>query len=156
MRKVLAGQVPMFSPDIWFGKTSPEHSAATGERISGPCWKKLAGLQNQPFLFLDMRGGHGLSAELLSETDGAWLGELMTRNIGECPRDAAESRLSQILEDNPPSKYSLSPRACQGILTRSERRGKTLPKIFRFALERQAGIEMTVTLDECVGGGGTD
>ena len=40
-------------------------------------------------------------------------------------------------EDNPPPKYSLSPRACQGILNRANRRQKTLPKILEDALMEQ-------------------
>jgi hypothetical protein len=49
------------------------------------------------------------------ETDGLSLGEYTTRSFGECPSVAVESRLSQILEDNPHPKYFLSAKACQGI-----------------------------------------
>lgn len=55
-------------------------------------------------------------------------------NIGECHRDAVESRLSWILEDNVLEKYYLSARACEGILSRASRRGKALPEILRTAL----------------------
>lgn len=64
-------------------------------------------------------------------------GELMTRNSGECPSVAVESHLSQILEENPHPKYSLSATACLGILRRAERRGKELPAPLRIALESQ-------------------
>ena len=131
-------QVPMFFPGSWSGKTSSEHSAATTERTFAPCWKKLRGLQNQAFLFLDMRGGDGQTQELLSETDGPWPGELTTRNIGESPKDAVESRLSQILEADPHPKYSLSPKACAGILRRAERRGKEIPEMLKSALIQQS------------------
>lgn len=73
------------------------------------------------------------------EDDGAWLGECMTRNTGESPNAAVESRLSQILEVTPQEKYSLSAKACQGILRRAERRGKDLPKLLKEALIRQSG-----------------
>ena len=63
-------------------------------------------------------------------------GERMTRNTGECPRDAVESRLSWILERNAPEKYYLSARACQGILRRAEKRGKKLPEMLKVALEQ--------------------
>ena len=53
----------------------------------------------------------------------------MMLNTGECPNAAVESRLSQILEDNPREKYYLSAKACRGILRRAERRGKDLPKL---------------------------
>lgn len=48
--------------------------------------------------------------------------------------------LSDILEQsgNIPPRYFLSPRACAGILRRSESRGKALPPMLKDALERQA------------------
>ena len=72
------------------------------------------------------------------EDDGAWCGELTTRNTGECPNAAVVSRLSQILEETPHPKYNLTPKACQGILRRAERRGKDLPKLLKEVLIRQS------------------
>ena len=46
--------------------------------------------------------------------------------------------LSSILQDNAPDRYSLSPKACRGILRRAAKRGKELPQVLREALERQA------------------
>jgi len=66
-------------------------------------------------------------------------------NFGESPNVARESFLSQILEDNVPQKYYLSPRACLGILRRAERRGKDLPEMLKAALEAQAGLTKTQT-----------
>ena len=43
--------------------------------------------------------------------------------------------LKQILQADAPEKYYLSAKACAGILRRAERRGKTLPKMLREALE---------------------
>lgn len=40
-----------------FGKTYPEHSVPTEEKISEPCWKNLPAWNNQTFQFLDLRGG---------------------------------------------------------------------------------------------------
>lgn len=71
--------------------------------------------------------------------DGAWLGECMTRNTGESPNAAVVSRLSQILEATPQEKYSLSAKACQGILRRAERRGKDLPEPLKTVLLMQSG-----------------
>lgn len=71
--------------------------------------------------------------------DGAWLGECMTRNTGEFPNAAVESRLSQILEETPQEKYCLSGKACLGILRRAERRGKKLPEILERVLIEQSG-----------------
>lgn len=87
------------------------------------------------------------------EDDGAWCGALTTRNTGEKPSETAvqemcskwgphsvaeESRLSQILEEMPQEKYSLSAKACLGILRRAERRGKDLPKLLKVVLIRQS------------------
>ena len=72
------------------------------------------------------------------EDDGAWCGELTTRNTGECPNAAVVSRLSQILEETPHPKYNLTAKACQGILRRAERRGKDLPKLLKAVLIRQS------------------
>lgn len=42
-----------------FGKTSPEHSVPTEEKISEPCWKSLPAWKNQTLQFLDLRVGGG-------------------------------------------------------------------------------------------------
>lgn len=119
-----------------FGKTCQERSAPTEEKISGPCWKNLPAWNNQTLQFLDLRvgGAGGAKPEQSPETDGLWLDDSLTLNIGESPNAERESLLSQILEDNVPQKYYLSARACQGILTRASRRGKPLPGILRQAL----------------------
>ena len=84
-------------------------------------------------MFLDLRNGPatGSSWEMVT----ALPGESWTLNSGESPKDAEESTLSQILEENAPEKYSLSARACAGILRRAERRGKELPAMLKEALE---------------------
>lgn len=119
-----------------FGKTCQERSAPTEEKISGPCWKNLPAWNNQTLQFLDLRvgGADGARPEQSPETDGAWLGDSLTLNIGESPSVANESLLSQILEVDVPLKYFLSARACRGILTRALRRGKALPDLLKTAL----------------------
>ena len=79
------------------------------------------------------------------EDDGAWCGELTTRNTGEFPNAVVVSRLSQILEETPHPKYNLTAKACQGILRRAERRGKDLPKLLK-----------AVLLSQSASGGGCD
>ena len=66
----------------------------------------------------------------------------MTRSFGESPREENASRLSQILEECALPKYSLSAKACQGILRRAEKRGKALPEILKKALENQMSESM--------------
>ena len=74
--------------------------------------------------------------------DGALLGEYTMHSFGESPREENASLLSQILEDSPHPKYSLSGRACTGILKRAAKRGKELPKELKEALENQAKTMM--------------
>lgn len=65
-------------------------------------------------------------------------GAFLMHSFGESPSAAAESRLSQILEENAHPKYFLSARACAGIIRRAERRGKELPTMLREALTMQS------------------
>lgn len=141
-----------------FGKMCPEHSVPTEEKISEPCWKNLPAWNNQTLQFLDLRvgGADGAKPEQSPETDGLWLGDSLTLNIGESPNAERESLLSWILEGNVPQKYYLSARACQGILTRASRRGKPLPEVLRQALMDVIGGGNSYTLkirSGCAGGG---
>lgn len=148
------GQVTWSDLGISCGKTWSEHSAATEEKTSTPCWKKLRVSQNQDFLYLDCRkSGNGQGQEPLTVMGGLSLGELTTLNTGEKPSETAvqemlsvwgphsvaeESRLSQILEVNPLPKYNLTAKACLGILRRAERRGKDLPERLKQVLLMQS------------------
>ena len=64
----------------------------------------------------------------------------MTLNTGESPNAVRESTLSQILQANAPEKYSLSPKACAGIIRRAEKRGKELPDMLKEALMEVVGL----------------
>ena len=57
------------------------------------------------------------------------------------PNDASVCSLSSTLEtgDVPP-RFFLSAKACRGIISRADRRGKPLPKRLRDALEKQIMI----------------
>lgn len=65
------------------------------------------------------------------------LGESLTLNIGEYPNVERESTLSEILEDNVPERYYLSPKACLGILRRAKAKKRNLPDNLRIALEQK-------------------
>lgn len=148
------GQVTWSDLGILFGRTLSEHSAATEEKTSTPCWKKLRVSQNQDFLYLDCRkSGNGQKQEPSTVMGGLSLGELTTLNAGEKPSETAvqemlsvwgphsvaeESRLSQILEANPLPKYNLTAKACLGLLRRAERRGKNLPERLKQVLLMQS------------------
>ena len=135
------GQVTWSDLGLWSGKTCPERSQATKGKTSRQSSKRLSASQNRkpPTLkCLKKAGTPGGATTMKWEDDGAWLGECMTRNTGESPNAAVVSRLSQILEETPQEKYSLSAKACQGILRRAERRGKDLPETLKAVLLMQS------------------
>ena len=135
------GQVSLFAPDTSCGRTSPEHSAATrGKTLRQSLRRSSASSSRKPPVLMCLQRGGRLGEDTTTAwvDDGAWLGECMTRNTGECPNVAVESRLSQILEETPPAKYSLTAKACLGILRRAERRGKDLPELLKEVLIRQS------------------
>jgi hypothetical protein len=72
----------------------------------------------------------------------AWSGQFLTLNTSEWRNGAAVSSLSDILEENPDPKYSLSAKACMGILRRAEKRGRALPPSLQMALE--AVVQTTI------------
>ena len=138
MTEQMDGQVSLFAHDTWSGRTSPERSAPTTEKTLPQSSKKRSKSQSRkPPLFLYLKRD-GPQAAASWVTDGALLGEYSTHSFGESPSVAAESRLSQILEDNPHPKYYLSAKACQGILNRAARRGKDLPGALKAALLMQS------------------
>ena len=90
-------------------------------------------------MFLCLREGNGFTPERLWATVILSPGVFSTpRRVGESHKDGKEYLLSSILLANAPDRYSLSPKACQGILRRALLRGKELPEVLRKALERQA------------------
>ena len=138
--QVEAEQVSLFGPDSWCGKMSQEPLAQTRETTSGPYSKKQSESRNRTrptFHCLQRESGRWLTAG--TGMDGPSPTEFSTRSFGEFPSAAVESRLSQILEDTPHPKYSLSAKACAGILRRAERRGKKLPPELEAALLAQCG-----------------
>ena len=103
--------------------------------------KKSFELKAIPFLSLDLTPGRGnLLGESYWEMISPWRGDALTLNTGVSPREESVSSLSQILQDDPPTKYYLTRKACMGILRRASERGKELPEKLKRALEIQAGI----------------
>ena len=132
-------QMSLFDQDIWCGKMCREHSVPMEEKTLEPFLKKRQEPQTKMPLFLDLRTGRGgLLPDAFWEMGGPLPGEFTMRSFGEFPSEERESRLSQIVEATPLQKYSLSAKACQGILRRAESRGKTLPKMLKEALEMQS------------------
>ena len=142
---LMEGQMSIFDQDSFCGKTSPELCQAESrkEKISESSSRSARESKTQMPLYLDLRKENGRIADASWEMGGALLGEYSMHSFGESPKDEEESHLLQILEENPHPKYSLSARACKGILTRAERRGKVLPPILRMALEYKIAMEVS-------------
>ena len=135
------GQISIFDilgQDSWSGKTSQEPSAQTKEKTSDAFSKKFAELRIKMPMYLCLKRENGQRADASWVMGGPLPGEYTMRSFGEFPREENVSLLSQILEENPLPKYSLSAKACQGILNRAERRGKELPEPLKQALIRQS------------------
>lgn len=166
MTEQLEGQMSIFDLDIWSGRTYQVPCPQTMEKTSVSSSKKPQRSATKMPLFLDLTAS-GAMQGLSWELDGASLGKFMTHsssaylreedgyvcfatstasqqprfyltlNCGEKPRELQPTKLSDILEERPDEKYTLSAKACQGILNRANRRGKDLPKELKDALEAQ-------------------
>lgn len=159
-------QMTWLDQGTWFGKMFQEHSVPTKEKTSAVSSKKQQKLQTKMPLFLDLRGnGHlvdalwGGNIQLLGDCMMPNIGEYLNGenayvwyvtstetphlryclNLSEKPTRENPTKLSDILQEDADEKYNLSPRACNGILNRAERRGKALPEILKEALQRQGG-----------------
>lgn len=131
------------------GKMSEELLAQAKVKTSDVCWKDLHALSSQTFQFLDLqeRTESGQNLERFPVMDGLLHGDCLTLNTGESPSAAKESRLSWILEDNVPQKFYLSARACQGILVRASRRGKTFTRTPKTSI---TGYDRVVESGNCI------
>ena len=134
MIEEMEGQMSIFDQDIWCGKMSPEPSAVTKPKTSASSSKKSQKSATKMPLFLCLKAENGQQADASWQIGGALLGEYAMHSFTESPKEGVESHLSQILEVNPHPKYSLSDKACLGILTRARRRGKQLPPMLEEAL----------------------
>ena len=124
------------TPKSSCGKMSPVPSLQTEVKTSELSSKKSARSKTVTPLFLDLR--NGATRDSSWETDIPSHGASSMLNFGAYPNVVEESFLSQILEDNVPEKYSLSPRACKGVLRRAAKRGTVLPLRLKTALIKQS------------------
>lgn len=118
-----------------FTELLARHRVKTSEQSSKPSGKSA----KEVTAFLDLRktnqdGNSGREVVSSWEIIPLSLGEGLTLNFGESPKDASECSLSSILEDKVPDRYFLSVTACKGILRRSEERGKPLDPLLKQAL----------------------
>ena len=146
----LEGQESIFDRDSGSGKMSSVLSQVGGTlkrvkkslgRIFKRSSKRSSKLKNHTFMLLDLRPGAGNMLGAYWEYDPPWLGSFGMLNTSECPKDAVECSLWQILQATAPSRYSLSQTACLGILRRAKCRGKSLPPLLEAALRMQAGLD---------------
>ena len=146
----LEGQESIFGRDSGSGKMSSVLSQVGGTlkrvkkslgRIFKKSSKRSSKLKNHTFMLLDLRPGAGNMLGAYWEYDPPWLGSFGMLNTSECPKDAVECSLWQILQATAPSRYSLSQTACLGILRRAACRGKSLPPLLEAALRMQAGLD---------------
>lgn len=131
-------QISLSDLGFSFSRMSQEFSLPMMERTSEPSSKRSSTLSTPTPMFLDLRKDRvGAEWGAFWETDGLSLGKYTTVSFGEFPKEGVDCALWQILEVNPLPKYSLSEKACQGILNRAEKRGKELPKPLKEALIQQ-------------------
>lgn len=88
--------------------------------------------------------------DLSWETGFQSLGESSMHSFGAYPNAVEGSSLWQILEDDVPEKYSLSEKACRGVLRRAERRGKELHILLLAALMQKCGMPVEMVTVELV------
>ena len=108
-----------FARSGWSGKTSP----VSCRRTEDGRWEPSSGRwQNS---------GMGSPGECLTLSTSEW-----TALPAQFLNDEGVCSLSDVLEASHlvPERYSLSPKACAGILRRAEKRGKKLPAMLEAAL----------------------
>ena len=143
MVQQVEGQMNLSDLGIWSGRMYQEPCPQTKAKTSEQSSMRQSKSSKKMPIYLDLRRGGGHTPDASWEMGGALLGEYTMHSFGECPKEENVSRLSQILEENPHQKYSLSAKACQGILRRAEKRGKVLPPMLEQALRRQAGLSVS-------------
>lgn len=103
---------------------------------------------------------HRMKGEPLAPSSGSWKtagmlyrGECWTLSSSEYPSDAGVCFLSDILCQDAPQEYFLSPTACEGIIRRAERRGRSLPSTLKSALEAAIRSNSATPAPRAAGGG---
>lgn len=135
-------QVQTSAPVGWSGKMSPELSAPTKERTLGQSSRKQSKSQSRKSPAVSVPKNGWPTAGCLTDVGGKWsvAWRVFDAQFWGVPQRRKRSHLSQILEASPHPKYSLSAKACLGIVRRAEHRGKELPPLLKAALLNQAGL----------------
>ena len=126
-------------PNGLCGRTCRARCPLTMGRTSGKSSKASSASRNPKQMFLCLRTENGCRPGRSWATVILSPGASSTpRRVGASHKDGNVYLLSSILMEDVPDRYSLSPKACRGILRRAAKRGKELPQVLREALERQA------------------
>ena len=119
--------------DLPSGRTSPEPSAARKDETL------LSWLERWQGYALTYRTVAGETPVFSPDQTPLSSGQSWTRSTSEFRSGAVASSLSEILETGAVDRrYFLSPKACEGILRRAEKRGKSLPPSLQDALQAVA------------------
>ncbi len=130
MQSTLFGEDEAIPSASSCGKTSQESSVPRTTRLAA----SLLGLPVKS-THSSHQGANGRTLVLCLDPRGQSAGASSTPNISEWPNAAAVCSLSQVLERGSiPARFYLSPKACAGILRRSDKRGKELPTPLHHAL----------------------
>jgi hypothetical protein len=136
-----------FAPAGWSGRMSPASIQAgpVNRTMAGivevdPSGKKFIGAKRQTSPNSSISFGNAGIVEpggLLTLNMSEWTG-----SAGLCPNVGDVASLSDILETTPvPSRYYSTPKACAGLLSRADRRGKALPAHLEAILKGIAAME---------------
>jgi len=136
-------------PGGWYGRTSPVSFQAMEDETLRAFWECSQGEQSSPQAADSRIAESYRASKELTASHGECLTLSMcewTATPGPSHSDAGVCLLSDILETGTlPQRYYLSPKACQGILRRAEKRGKELPAPLAHALKAAADLAQTST-----------
>lgn len=130
-----------FKRNGWSSKTSPASCTLVTERdpkTTRPLTtEEVEAASDEPGWILEPSSGRWGNSGLGSPT-GSW-----TLSTSEFHNDAVASSLLDVLEETGVrlQAYCLSAKACEGLLRRAERRGRTLPEPLRQALLTAIGMQ---------------
>lgn len=123
-----------YTQNSLFGKTSWERLQAMLGVTFSLCSRK----SDRP-IFQCLLLDDGQEPEWLEVKSAESHGERSMPNFGAFPSIVRESSLSQVLESGEGTyRYSLTQKACAGILRRAKERGKCLPEMLEAVLRKQA------------------
>src|SRR5574343_245697 len=130
-------------PNVLYGRTSPESCRGISDETLQSFWDSSRARKSSP----PPKAGKAAASSSASNLPTAWPTACLTLNTSEWPSDAAVCSLSDVLEiGEVPRRFFLSATACQGILRRAGKRGKSLPPQLSAALESVADTALMTSV----------